>query len=341
MDANSIVTLLDMMGSMQGGETGTNINFQCPFRSTAHASGTDRTPSFTVAKNPLGKSLAFCFSCGVKGSLFSIAKEYEQTYGTFGLVDYVVDHENDDFSWYKKNQKDPKVQATFGYRKLASMKFKPDEIPGLHKVEFDEDNVMVVPDSELLPYASSIPKYVVNRGVTMETAKAFRLGYDQRRGAVLIPIIDRLGRLVGITRNHFKGTGPKYQHSKGLKKTHFLFGEHMIDKSLKDVVITEGHFDVINLWQAGYNALGTMGSYTGEVQLNKIVDALGLKGIAYLLPDNDQAGWKLKAELIAGLKDRVKVIDRQLLMEEVAEGKDAGDLTVEEMRVILDGCVHR
>jgi hypothetical protein len=79
---------------------------------------------------------------------------------------------------------------------------------------------------------------------------------------------------------------PKYLHTKGFSRDYYLFGEHMAVPGRR-VILVEGHFDVLGLWQAGYNALGVMGTFLSVYQIQKIVRWFPE---AVILPDRDKAG---------------------------------------------------
>lgn len=49
------------------------------------------------------------------------------------------------------------------------------------------------------PYAGSVPRYALERGLTIETCKEWELGHDREMKRLLFPIRDRLGRLVAIS----------------------------------------------------------------------------------------------------------------------------------------------
>lgn len=344
MNRFDIQTLMDMVGADRGPETATNMNFSCPFKSKYHSGGADRHPSFTVQKNDTGQSMGFCFTCGVKGSLYTIAKEYEEEYGVMGVVEFVMNHEPG-FIIRNGGKRTSNALTKTGFRTLSSFKFGKD-LPGFKNDDDEEDKDF---SEEVKPWIVSIPKYVLYRGITIETAKAWSLGYDKKERRLVIPVIDRKNRIVGYTKRAIhKNVEPKYRHAKGFKRNRFMFGENMINKSISDVVVTEGHIDVIKLWQAGYNALGTMGSFVSNIQVDKIIDAVGIDGKVYVFSDPDEAGTKLKNDLMDRLKRRIKVIDKQGLFFDWAndpendDGKkwDAGRLSVEQMRFFLDECSY-
>jgi DNA primase len=115
-------------------------------------------------------------------------------------------------------------------------------------------------------------EWLVGRGIVEETARAWRLGYSSRRGAVcgleiprgiVIPcLVDGAVWYIKVRRPVPPLPGPKYQQVRGGKSA--LFGlDHLAGRRV--AVICEGEFDAILLWQEAGDlldvvALGSRGA---------------------------------------------------------------------------------
>ena len=82
---------------------------------------------------------------------------------------------------------------------------------------------------------------------------------------------------------------PKYVYAKGFKKSHILFGQHLINTS-NFVCITEGALDAMWLNQLGYHAVALLGMQMSKAQ-EELILRLPSKEIILCL-DNDVAGKK-------------------------------------------------
>lgn len=153
--------------------------------------------------------------------------------------------------------------------------------------------------------------YLFKLGYKLEDLKEVGLLNDKKedkfQNRIIFPLIDYKKRIIGFAGRLFpeREYGPKYLNSpdtKLFKKSSFIYGlVYAKDEILKnkEVIITEGQFDLILAFQNGIrNIVAISGSSFTEDQLrllkrfcNKIVFAL----------DNDQAGFNalLRAALLA------------------------------------------
>lgn len=93
-------------------------------------------------------------------------------------------------------------------------------------------------------------QYLLERGLSEETIKHFQLGYDANLGAISIPVFKN-GELVNIKYRIINPTENKYTGERGAEP--WLFNEEGIKIAHKKgfVVVTEGEFDAMSLWQIG------------------------------------------------------------------------------------------
>lgn len=125
------------------------------------------------------------------------------------------------------------------------------------------------------------------RGLSSDTIKHFKLGYDYERNAISIPIY-KGDEVVAIKYRNLKEGGPKYGAEAGCES--WLFNEKGLDtaKETGSIIVTEGEFDAMSLWQAGYkNVLSpAQGKNSYTVWIEKL-DPIPKVVIAY---DNDKPG---------------------------------------------------
>jgi hypothetical protein len=137
--------------------------------------------------------------------------------------------------------------------------------------------------------------YLIQRGITVETAQTFGTGLFSGRGLmrdrVVIPIHNECGELVAYAGRSIDATEPKYKLPVGFKKSAELFNLHRALEASKEssarIVVCEGFFDCMKVYQAGVRAVvGLMGSSLSDLQetvLKKFARVI-------LFLDGDEAG---------------------------------------------------
>jgi DNA primase len=101
--------------------------------------------------------------------------------------------------------------------------------------------------------------------------------YDAFRGRVIIPIRDRMGRVIGFGGRVLDGSQPKYLNtaeSPVFHKSHVIYGLDMAYQAIREadkVVIVEGYMDVIAAHQYGFaNVVACMGTALTPDQLQQL-----------------------------------------------------------------------
>ena len=333
MNEMNIMTMLYKMGvgNAKLNHRKTHVMSSCPLARTNHGQGSDKNPSFSVKIDHIDKSVCHCFACGYGGTLMQLAKTSDGD----EIVNFVKDHEN-----YKDLSREDK---TFGKRldwnrakwlfgdndKQRETLAMTEYIPEV----FDEDKVIVLEWKLINKYLKSIPQYILNRGITKETAKAWRLGYNKQFRRVVIPSIDRRNRLVGYAQRSIgepKDGYPKYLFNTGFLKMNFLFGENLVDAKRGDLVLVEGQLDAMKVYQSGFNGLGMLGSELSDVQARKIVELLPDGAKVIIMMDDDEAGKKASGKAYDKLKDKLYCIRRIL-----RDGHDPGCLTEKQIQDLI------
>jgi hypothetical protein len=199
------------------------------------------------------------------------------------------------------------------------------------KAVFFEDDLIV-------PFVGRVSKYVLDRGVSIDTARAWELGVDRPNGRALFILRDVEGRIgVVIGRDTTGRSRVKYSnyvldkrnnvlvpfpdHSReedfeGPTKSCFLYGEHLasrfargeVERRANDLVIVEGAIDVLKTWQLGWNVVAILGSHFSNDQIEKVASILPKDGRVILMMDGDEAGRACAQEAGKTLIDRVPVL---------------------------------
>ena len=147
-----------------------------------------------------------------------------------------------------------------------------------------------------------VPKWIFDRGFDKQSMKKWLCGISPANG-LIIPVKDINFRTVGwITRQEKQI--PKYLYSKGLKKSHILFGQPYI-RDCEYVCVTEGPLDAMWLNQLGFSAVALLGMSMSEKQKDLIL-TLPTKEIILCL-DNDEAGQRGKKRAFELLDNKIKV----------------------------------
>lgn len=137
-------------------------------------------------------------------------------------------------------------------------------------------------------------EYLRLRGLTEETARTFGVGFFPGRGTmngrVVIPIHNEKGELVAYAGRTIDDAEPKYKLPTGFKKSAVLFNLHRVlalESQQDMVIIVEGFFDCMKVWQFGnQNVIALMGS-TISVEQSELLKPFEK---IILLLDGDQAG---------------------------------------------------
>lgn len=163
--------------------------------------------------------------------------------------------------------------------------------------------------------------YLQQRGLSAETIATFGLGFCKKGSManhVVVPVHNGAGQLVAYAGRWPGETPPnpdeKYKLPKGFRKTLEVFNLHRAMQAdvSKPLIVVEGFFDCMKLWQAGKKrTVSVMGSSVSESQAGAIVKAAGLDPKIVLLFDEDEAGreGRKQALLRFASKAYVKVVE--------------------------------
>ncbi len=154
--------------------------------------------------------------------------------------------------------------------------------------------------------------YLTQRGLSAETIRTFGLGwcqYGSLRGWIAIPIHDPDGRLVAYA-GRWPGDPlagePKYRLPRGFRKSLELFNQHRAPAGTEPLVVVEGFFGCMAIWQAGFRrVVSLMGSMLSEAQESRIA-TIAPHGVV-LMFDSDEAGRRGASETRHRLSRHLRV----------------------------------
>lgn len=141
--------------------------------------------------------------------------------------------------------------------------------------------------------------YFAERGLAPETVAEFDLGFCNKgsmTGRIVIPIHNAEGHLVayaGRWPGTLTGDTSKYRLPPGFKKSLELFNLHRAIQSnpSQPLVIVEGFFDCMKLWQHGLKrVVALMGSTLSPAQEELIIKLTNCDDRIVLMLDEDEAG---------------------------------------------------
>lgn len=128
----------------------------------------------------------------------------------------------------------------------------------------------------------------ITRGLNSETLDNFKVGYDEVKNAITIPVYKR-GELVNIRYRHLNENAPaKYTQEKGCEV--WLYNEDGIQKgqSKGGVLVVEGEFDCMSAWQAGFK--NVISPASGKDSYGVWLELLDTIPKVYISYDNDKPG---------------------------------------------------
>jgi DNA primase len=177
--------------------------------------------------------------------------------------------------------------------------------------------------------AGTAARYLEQRGISPETAIAWRLGLNGNR--LMLPIRDAMGRCCGFSGRSLNGEEPKYRNSSGdllFQKSQLLFGLDRGADAIRrsgEALLVEGPLDVIQLHRAGLdNAVAPLGTAVTIEQLQRLQRS-GTKRL-WLAYDGDTAGANATARLITLARPLLLRGDLDLLVVPVPPGEDPDSL---------------
>ena len=237
-------------------------------------------------------------------------------------------------SWFGVQAEIPLVPKAAAEAPEEGIKPAPAPLAKPPSVESPKDEGQNAPLKFTLKRVDPAHPYLMHRGITGETATLFGVGFfpgnGSMKGRAVIPVENEKGELVAYVGRATGEEEPKYKFPAGFKKTLVLYN---LVRALKApaprrVVIVEGFFDTMKVYQAGFPyVVGLMGSTLSEVQEKLLAENFRE---AVLLFDGDDAGRAASLEIAPRLARKmfVRAVD-------LSVGAQPDRFSSEEIKAIL------
>ena len=185
--------------------------------------------------------------------------------------------------------------------------------------------------------------YFTERGLSAECVAHFGIGHCQKgsmTGRIVIPIHNADGQLVAYA-GRWPGTPPdedtsKYKLPPGFRKSRELFNAHraFAEPDTSPLVIVEGFFDCLALWQHGIRrVVALMGASLSQHQEELIRKNTNAESRVLLMLDEDDAGKAARDEIAVRLSKLCFV--KTFVFHEA--GMQPEDLGTDEVQQIQGG----
>lgn len=176
-------------------------------------------------------------------------------------------------------------------------------------------------------------RYLVQRGIAGATAAQFGVGYyagpGLLSGRIVIPIRNRNGAIVAYAGRALKGELPKYRLPAGFRKGLELFNVHRaMATASKTVIVVEGYFDCMQVYQAGLPfVVALMGTSVSVQQERTLLQRFEQ---VVLLLDGDPVGRAASESIAARLSKHCSVV-----LAHVPEGAQPDQLSSTTIRQLI------
>jgi DNA primase len=272
----------------------------------------------------LSKNCFQCFSCKKRGNVLDLAAALDHSSVRDAALKLasVFGVESTEMREQKRMRR-PEVQLPTPQLNDSTEKEVTNGCDPLRRSELRNE-----PLSFTLKGIDHSHRYLTERGIEPGTAEAFGIGYFSGKGSmsgrIVIPIHNGLGELVGYAGRSLDGEDPRYKFPAGFHKSIELYNLHRIAGKTDQVILVEGFFSVMKLWQADFASVALMGSSLSEEQEELL--AAHFK-VVVLLFDGDEAGKQCTDECLVRLGRRMWT--RAVVLE---QGRQPDLLCTEELR---------
>ncbi len=294
---NSEIKILELVQELglQVVASGKNYKALCPFHN-------DHSPSLSIS---LDKNIAVCMSCKGGGAPFNFYKQFKKLETKEALA-YFAKRLNLQYNFkqdpFEKEYAACRAAAEFMHMRLLKTNSGTEflsyltEKRGLSLETIQHFQIGVALSDNL------VSETLLSNGIESQTLKNISLigyhgerVYDFFKNRVMFPLKNLNGKIVGFSGRALTESkdNPKYVNSPDtlvFKKNEVIYhlSDALLENPEKEVILVEGFFDVIALFNAGFkNACATMGTSLTETNLNTLVKSV--KSIV-LMYDGDAAG---------------------------------------------------
>lgn len=292
MDRDSIVRVLESIGAENVLAYGQNVQCSCFLAKwrDGHKSDRDSKPSMGISINENEDSMVHCFACNYGGTLEMAVS----------LLHRCSDQDLSDVLRFV-------VEA-----ETADPEYLANSVPE-YEAQKDKYQDQILDEALIQPMMGIAHRYILDRKFEIETLRAWKGGYDEKRQRVVFPVRRQDGQLVGLVgRTISQVAKPKYLNYFEFDRGRYLFGEHLYRPGTA-LVVCEGLLDPVAVWQAlskadllgSYSVVSPLGSQTTAHQRKRMVQ---LADEIIMFFDNDTAGWE-------GQESVAKRIQGQVLLK--------------------------
>ncbi len=296
---NSEINILELVQELGIAVTQTGKNFKalCPFHN-------DSNPSLSIS---VEKNIAYCMSCKTGGAPFNFYQKFKKL-DVKATLEYFSKRLNLGYT-YKPDPLEKEYTACAEAAKFMHMRLLKTnsgaeffsyltEKRRLSQETIEHFQIGVALNDNLMS------ETLIKQGIATQTLKNTSLIgmhgeriYDFFKNRVMFPLKNISGKIVGFSGRALTESkdNPKYVNSPDtlvFKKEEVIYhlSDALQENPRKEVILVEGFFDVIALFNAGFkNACATMGTTLTETNLKMFVDTA--KSIV-LMYDGDLPGQK-------------------------------------------------
>ncbi|MBQ4875239.1 MAG: DNA primase [Rickettsiaceae bacterium H1] len=263
---------------------GRNFLGFCPFHN-------EKTPSFTVNDD---KRFYHCFGCGAHGDIFDFVMKFE------GLTFTEVTSNLAEKAGITIEVRQRKKNYRYEILELATEWFKKNLSENKQVVNYVKSRYIKGEAVRLfgIGYApvTGVKNYLQSKGFTKtQIAESGLISKNYKEyfyNRIIFPIRNSNGQVVAFGGRTINNTHPKYLNSPEssvFNKSETLYGFNLAKKeSLESIIIVEGYFDVIALYQSGIkNVAAPLGTALTYLHLRKLAELYKEIIICF---DGDSAG---------------------------------------------------
>lgn len=182
----------------------------------------------------------------------------------------------------------------------------------------------VFTDEQLQEYAFRSP-YLENRGIAEDVQKMFRIGYDRKNKAVVMPWSDADGNIVNIKFRSVMDKRFWYSNGQSVKR-HLYSLNHIKASQFPAVWVVESEIDCLRLWTLGIPAVALGTAHVSKEQKHLILNSC-IEQIV-IATDNDNAGRQCADQLTENF---VGSLDVKIFVFPREDAKDISDLKNSEI----------
>lgn len=293
----------------------------CPFHM-------DSNPSLSIDIN---EGLWYCFGCNKGGDIFNFVMEYEDL-NFIDSIKYLSEYLNIEFNEFIQEKKETAIINKTANKIKEKKIIIKEKLNYLMKLFSEYYNKVLLKTN----VGQKALEYLKNRGITEELIETFLIGYcpknikntitfinkkklnikdlidigliiekDKNKyyeimnGRITFPIF-KSNKIIGIAgRTINNKTEPKYINTIGLQKNSTLYALNITKNYIKSenkAIITEGYFDALSIYKAGFkNVVAIMGTNISPEQLNLLKKYCNK---VLLILDQDKSGTEATFKLL-------------------------------------------